>query len=89
MICCVRISPVLQEHDCNLSVLKEKGVGEEDVDFTYLNPPSKNTSSSGKYTYLLLVFGGCIMQGCAAILVDSIDMSTLSNEGFHNLITAC
>lgn len=29
------------------------------------------------------------MQGCAAILIDSIYMSTLSNEGFHNFITAC
>lgn len=29
------------------------------------------------------------MQGCAAILIDSIYMSTLSNEGFYNFITTC
>lgn len=29
------------------------------------------------------------MQGRAAILIDSVYMSTLSNEGFHNFITAC
>lgn len=29
------------------------------------------------------------MQGRTAILIDSIYMSTLGNEGFHNFITAC
>lgn len=29
------------------------------------------------------------MQRRAAVLIDSVDMRTLGNEGFHDFITAC
>lgn len=38
--------------------------------------------------YLLLIFGGCVVQGRAAVLIDSIDGSPLVNEGLHDLIAA-